>query len=307
MCFVKPSRPYRLTVSSQTITSQRQLFDPSAARSGIRPFLKWAGGKTRLLEVLLESLPPKPFRRYFEPFIGGGAMFFSLAPDEAMLSDSNPELISCYEVVRNSPRELITELKNYTVTEAEFYRIRAILPATLTAVQRAARFIYLNKTCFNGIYRVNKRGNFNTPFGHYTTVNLVDERNLLRASDLLKRSSLFCQDYQCILDNAERGDFIYFDPPYVPVSKFADFKRYTKEFFYEADHAKLAEVFANLDERGCFVMLSNSFHETVSTMYRRYFQITVQVPRFVNCKGEGRGNVPELLISNYPISGNSLA
>jgi DNA adenine methylase len=234
-------------------------------------------------------------------------MFFGLAPNEAILSDSNPELISCYEVVRNSPRELITELTNYAVTEAEFYRIRAIPPATLLPVQRAARFIYLNKTCFNGVYRVNKNGNFNTPFGHGTAVNLVDERNLYRASDLLKSSTLLCQDYQSILDNAERGDFVYFDPPYVPVSKFADFKRYTKEFFYEADHARLAEVFASLDKRGCFVMLSNSFHETVSTMYRRYFQVTVQVPRFVNCKGEGRGNVSELLISNYPIPGNSLA
>ena len=295
------------SVRSQVANSQAPLFSFATSRSGIRPFLKWAGGKTRLLEVLLRSLPPKPFRRYFEPFIGGGAMFFGLAPNEAILSDSNPELISCYEVVRNSPRELITELTNYAVTEAEFYRIRAIPPATLLPVQRAARFIYLNKTCFNGVYRVNKNGNFNTPFGHGTAVNLVDERNLYRASDLLKSSTLLCQDYQSILDNAERGDFVYFDPPYVPVSKFADFKRYTKEFFYEADHARLAEVFASLDKRGCFVMLSNSFHETVSTMYRRYFQVTVQVPRFVNCKGEGRGNVSELLISNYPIPGNSLA
>jgi DNA adenine methylase len=268
----------------------------------MRPFLKWAGGKTRLLEILLKSLPQKPFGRYFEPFLGGGAMFFGLSPNQASLSDSNPELISCYQVVRDFPNELLAELKRYPVNETEFYRVRAIPPVTLGAVQRAARFIYLNKTCYNGVYRVNKSGEFNTPFGHCSPdINLVDERNLRRVSNLLKSATLVCQDYQSVIEGASQGDFIYFDPPYVPVSKFADFKRYTKEFFYETDHARLAEIFVTLDKRGCFVLLSNSFHDSVAAMYSRYFQTTVQAPRFVNCKGQGRGNVAELLISNYPI------
>ena len=266
----------------------------------VKPFLKWAGGKTRILKVLRRSVP-QSFRRYLEPFIGGGALFFDVGPADAVLSDSNAELISCYEVVRDSPDALVAELSGYDVSESEFYRVRALRPEDLSAIQSAARFIYLNKTCYNGLYRVNKNGRFNTPFGHYKSVSLVDEANLRRASTLLNRAALVCQDYQSVLPSAEKGDFIYFDPPCMPVSRYSDFKRYTKEFFYESDHERLAQMFRSLAERGCFVLLSNSYHEKIAALYADFYQTTVQVPRFVNCKGEGRGNVSELLISNYAI------
>jgi DNA adenine methylase len=274
-------------------------FRLEAPRLRTRPFLKWAGGKTRLLPVLRQSVPDKAFRRYIEPFLGGGALFFDLAPDAAVLSDSNPELISCYEVVRDAPEELIKELSHYSVSEAEFYRIRGLRPLELSPIERAARFIYLNKTCYNGVYRVNKNGDFNTPFGHYTNVSLVDEANLRRASELLKNAVLRCQDYQSVLSCADKNDFVYFDPPYMPVGKYSDFKRYTREFFYEADHERLAQVYSSLAKKGCFVLLSNSYHERIADLYSDFVQTKVQVPRFVNCKGDGRGDVAELLISNY--------
>ena len=216
-----------------------------------------------------------------------------------MLADSNAELICCYEVVRDDPETLLDELHKLKVAESEYYRLRALRPEQLEKVQRAARFIYLNKTCFNGLYRVNKRGEFNTPFGKYANVTLADGRNIAAVSRLLKRVRLLNDDYTNVVASAEAGDFIYFDPPFLPVSKFSDFKRYTKKFFYTEDHEKLASLFADLAKRGCYVLLSNSCHEHIVRLYSGFRQEKVKVPRFVNCKGEGRGSVNELLISNY--------
>jgi DNA adenine methylase len=278
---------------------QAQLFTLEPEKVRVKPFLKWAGGKTRLLSALRQSLPPEPFTRYFEPFIGGGAFFFDIAPSEAFLGDSNPELMNCYDVVRERPEELIDALSRLRVNEAEFYRLRALEPKELPAVIRAARLIYLNKTCYNGLYRVNKQGRFNTPYGRHSSVTLVDARNLRAASALLRRARLFCADYQTVLEVAGKGDFVYLDPPYVPVGRFSDFKRYTKDQFHEADHECLAGVFRSLAARGCCVLLSNSFNGKTAKLYSDFVQRTVQMPRFVNCKGEGRGQVDELLISNY--------
>jgi DNA adenine methylase len=279
--------------------NQGKLFAQEPEELRVKPFLKWAGGKTRLLSALRQSLPPRGFNRYFEPFVGGGAFFFDLSPNESFLSDSNPELINCYEVVRERPDELIDALSRFRVNESEFYRVRALEPEELPTITRAARLIYLNKTCYNGLYRVNKQGRFNTPYGRHSNVTLVNTGNLKAASKLLRRAKLFCGDYQTVLEVAEKGDFVYLDPPYVPVGKFSDFKRYTKDQFYEADHELLAGVFQRLAVRGCFVLLSNSFNEKTSKLYAGFVQRTVQMPRFVNCKGEGRGHVEELLISNY--------
>jgi DNA adenine methylase len=236
---------------------------------------------------------------YFEPFVGGGAFFFDLSPREAVLGDSNPELINCYEVVRERPEELINALARFRVSESEFYKVRALDPEELPTTIRAARLIYLNKTCYNGLYRVNKQGRFNTPYGRHSNLTLVDPANLRAASKLLRRAKLFCAEYETVLEVAGKGDFVYLDPPYVPVGKFYDFKRYTKDQFYEADHERLAEVFQKLAANGCFVLLSNSFNEKTSRLYSGFVQRTVQMPRFVNCKGKGRGHVEELLISNY--------
>lgn len=275
---------------------QLDLFEATSVYA--RPPLKWAGGKTRLLPALRRSIPPT-YGTYFEPFLGGAALFFDINPKSAVLGDSNPELINFYEVLRDSPRLLIEHLQQFTVSEPDFYRIRALEPRTLTSIQRAARLIYLNKTCFNGIYRVNKRGQFNTPFGKQTRVNIFEQENFLAASTILGSAMLKCADFLTTVNEARSGDFVYFDPPYIPVSKFSDFKRYTKERFSERDHEELAEAFTVLAERGCYVLLSNSFHEKTALRYSRFHQQKVLMPRFVNCKGDGRGNVTELLISNY--------
>ena len=277
---------------------QKKLFVEEREPLRIKPFLKWAGGKTRLLPALRQSLPPR-FNRYFEPFVGGGAFFFDLSPSDAVLGDSNPELMNCYEVVRERPDELIDALSGFSVSESEFYKVRAMEPEALPSITRAARLIYLNKTCYNGLYRVNKQGRFNTPYGRHSNVTLVDVPNLRAASKLLTKAKLICANYQTVMEVAGKGDFVYLDPPYVPVGKFSDFKRYTKDQFYEADHETLAEVFQRLSAKGCFVLLSNSFNEKTSKLYSDFVQRTVQMPRFVNCKGEGRGHVDELLISNY--------
>jgi DNA adenine methylase len=277
---------------------QEELFVEELQAPRIKPFLKWAGGKTRLLAALRQSLPAR-FNRYFEPFVGGGAFFFDLSPKVAVLGDSNPELMNCYKVVRDEPEELIDYISNLRVSGAEFYRLRELEPDTLPAVTRAARLIYLNKTCYNGLYRVNKQGRFNTPYGRHSNVKLVDPANLRAASDSLKKVHLLCADFEAVLKTAKKDDFVYLDPPYVPVGKYSDFKRYTKDQFYEADQERLSEKFRELAGKGCLVLLSNSFNEKTAKLYAKFLQRTVQMPRFVNCKGEGRGKVAELLISNY--------
>ena len=290
--------PASAVALKRTKPIQERLFVEERQPLRIKPFLKWAGGKTRLLAALRQSLPPQ-FNRYFEPFVGGGAFFFDLSPKTAVLGDSNPELMNCYEVVRDQPAELIEYIADLRVNGPEFYRLRELDPETLPAVARAARLIYLNKTCYNGLYRVNKHGRFNTPYGRHCNVKLVDPANLRAASECLKKSHLLCADFEAVLKTAKKGDFIYLDPPYVPVGKFSDFKRYTKDQFYEADQERLAEQFRELAGKGCFVLLSNSFNEKTATLYSEFLQRTVQMPRFVNCNGEGRGKVDELLISNY--------
>jgi DNA adenine methylase len=277
---------------------QGKLFKEEPQPVRVKPFLKWAGGKTRLLPSLRNSLPPH-FDRYVEPFVGGGAFFFDLSPRVAVLGDSNPELMNCYEVVRDHPEELIEAILQFRVSGPEFYRIRGLDPNTLPAITRAARLIYLNKTCYNGLYRVNKQGGFNTPYGRNSNVKVVNPANLRASSERLKRVHLLCADFEAVLESAQKGDFVYLDPPYVPVGKFSDFKRYTKDQFYEADQERLADTFHELADRGCFVLLSNSYNKKTSKLYARFLQRTVQMPRFVNCKGEGRGKVDELLISNY--------
>ena len=294
----------QLSVRSNASTadqSQAELFLTARDRQRAKPFLKWAGGKTHLLPILRRCLPDA-FNRYFEPFLGGGALFLDTCPVQAILSDLNPELIQCYEVVRDSPEQLIESLRNFTVGKEEFYRVRALRPEALDGIMRATRFIYLNKTCFNGIYRVNKQGLFNTPFGSYERVSLVDPENLRRVSRLLRGATLRWGGYTSVLKLAAKGDFVYLDPPYFPVSKFSDFKRYTRESFHESDHKHLAVVFRSLAEAGCYVLLSNSFHERVVSMFADFHQAVVDVPRYVNCKASGRGKIKELLISNYPHS-----
>ena len=243
-----------------------------------RPILKWAGGKVQLLDVLLPHVPRR-YNTYIEPFLGGGALFFSLLPERAIVADSNPELINFYCVVVQDVESLIERLATMTNDEATFYAMRASDPASLSPVERAVRTIYLNRTCYNGLYRVNRKGQFNVPFGHYKNPILCDASNLRAASFALQRATILRADYKDILhQHAQPGDFVYLDPPYLPVSTYSDFKRYTKEQFYEEDHRDLALEVARLHELGCYVLLTNSNHPLAHELYSQY-QIEVHRTR----------------------------
>lgn len=253
-----------------------------------RPILKWAGGKSQLLSELLPKIPKK-YGKFIEPFFGGGALFFAARPNQAIISDSNPELINLYRMVASDVDGVIKALKSYKNTEEAFYEVRAQEPTLLSTVQAAARTIFLNKTCFNGLYRVNKKGQFNTPFGHYKNPRYLDEDNLRAASALLRRATIVLGDYKAVLkDYAEPGDFIFLDPPYLPVSVYADFKRYTKEQFLEEDHLELATEVQRLHELGCHIVLTNSNHPLVTELYGKYGMEVISTKRHISCNGGKR-------------------
>ena len=260
--------------------------------------LKWAGGKGRLL-AQLEPLLPEEISRYHEPFFGGGALYFRIQPGEAFLSDLNDELVCVYTVVRDSPGELIAALKSHRYEKNHYYRVRATDPTTLTKVERAARTIYLNRTCFNGLYRVNRRGHFNVPMGRYTNPEICQETKLLAASDVLSVATVEQRDYRAVLDKAEAGDFVYFDPPYHPISKTANFTSYTSQSFSEDDQAALADVFAELDRKGVQCMLSNSDTPFIRGLFDAFRTDTVLAPRAISRKSNGRNPVNEVVVRNY--------
>ena len=264
----------------------------------VKPFLKWAGGKSHLLPQL-RSLVPKQYDNYIEPFLGGGALFFDLCPNHAVVSDLNAELINCYIVVRDAPYELLEQLKGVPVNSKTYYRTRKLDPKKLKAIERAARLLYLNKTCYNGLYRVNKRGQFNTPYGKNDNVRVYTPKTILSASKALRNADILQGDFETILlKNASFGDFIYLDPPYPSIGRYSDFTRYTSDFFYKKDHLRLAKVAEELDNRDCRFILSNAKHPLVLKIYSKYRKIEVKAPRYISSRGDGRGNVSEVLITN---------
>jgi len=275
-----------------------------------KPFLKWAGGKGQILDKI-DNVLPVHFKGYFEPFLGGGAVFFHLwrrgFRGKAFLSDLNEELIVAYETVRNSTEELIAQLADriYKSDKETFYAIRAWdrQPdwAQVDPVKRTARMIYLNHTCFNGLYRVNRSGYFNVPFGGYRNPTICDAANLHAVNESLKNAKLQYVDFTKAVQQAERGDFIYLDPPYQPISETSSFTDYTTEPFGEEEQKLLAKVFRELHERGCSVLESNSSHGSILKLYRsRNFIIEfIKAKRAISCDPEGRGDIDELLIRNY--------
>lgn len=253
-----------------------------------RPILKWAGGKTQLLKELIPRIP-KHYNRYIEPFIGGGALFFALKPTNAIIADSNPELILTYQQLARNIEKVIEYLEQYTNTSETFYKVRAQDWKELPKAEAAARMIYLNKTCFNGLYRVNRQGRFNTPFGRYKNPNICDIEHLHAVSDILKNATIICGNYLDVLNKyASPGDFIFLDPPYIPVSKYGDFKRYTKEQFYEKDQIQLSEEFHRLYNLGCSVILTNSHHPLVEQLYIDFPQDVISTRRSISSKGTSR-------------------
>ena len=267
-----------------------------------RPFMKWAGGKRQLLSQFDPFIPSK-FNKYIEPFVGGGAMFFYLLPERAVLMDINPELINIYKVIQQNVDALIASLKQHKNEEEYYYKIRNIdldkeIFAKWTDVQKASRNIYMNHTCFNGLYRVNSDGHFNVPFGDYKDPILCDEENLRAVNKALKNIELHVGSFEKCLDYAEKDDFIYLDPPYVPLSLTASFTSYTKESFGPEDQRRLLDVLKELDERGCKVLLSNSYCDFVLDLYKDFKIETIMANRAINSVGSKRGKIKEVLIMN---------
>jgi len=274
------------------------------------PFVKWAGGKTQLLSEIDKTIPSE-FNQYFEPFLGGGAMFFHIISNKdiqftAYLSDVNEELINAFNVIKNDVEKLIEVLKNHEVEYKKnpleyYYELRSNIKST-NNIQRAARFITLNKTCYNGLYRVNKKGIFNVPIGRYKNPVICDSDNLKKVSVALRYSKAQIQvsDYKVILlQKAEEDDFIYLDPPYNPTSSTASFTDYTNTGFNDNDQKELADVFKKLDNRKCKVLLSNSDTPLIRKLYCDFTIQDVQALRAINCKGSKRVGHKELLIRNY--------
>lgn len=288
-----------------TITIIDPQIPPFPITNRADPFLKWAGGKGQLLKQY-EILFPGDFSNFIESFVGGGAVFFHFYNTgrlwhgkRAILLDSNEELINCYLVIKEDVENLIQILSGHKFinTEKAFYRIRAEEPKD--RFERAARTIYLNKTCFNGLYRVNSRGKFNAPFGNYQNPLICNSTNLRAVCFALRNVEILCANFDQCLEFAKREDFIYFDPPYQPLNKTSSFTNYTKNSFKEDDQKKLYNVFKELDKIGCKVMLSNSDTPFIRNLYKQFRTEVVLAKRAINCKASGRGKINELVILNY--------
>lgn len=276
----------------------------------VKPIMKWVGGKRELLPELRKNIPSsfdKETNTYYEPFIGGGALLFDILPHYGVINDSNEELINLYTVVKNDVDSLIREVSSYPYDKDFYYSIRELdrkegFPDFLSDIQRAARTLYLNKTCFNGLYRVNKKGQFNTPFGKYSNPTICKENDLKDVSSYFNDNdiSIMSGDFaQCVKD-AQEGDFVYLDPPYVPLSKTSSFTSYTKEGFEDCDQKRIKSIIDDLSNNGVYVLMSNSSSSDVFDLYSSDYNIeTVKVARKVNSKAHKRNKIDEFLIKNY--------
>lgn len=281
----------------------------------IKPVLKWVGGKRQLMPFLMGHFPQRTPKTYYEPFIGGGAVLFHLQPKGAIVGDSNPELVNCYEVIRDSVEDLIEELRIHAdrmardPADAEYYyQIRALDRESrfgeTPAVERAARIIFLNKTCYNGLFRVNSRGQFNVPFGKwYKSPKVLDEAGLRSVSRYLRdsRTQIMHSDFEAIIKLAGEGDYVYLDPPYDPVSETASFTGYDANGFDRDDQLRLKRCMDDATDRGCKVMQSNASTSFIHELYSdpRYKIVVVPAGRAINSKASGRGKVDEVIILNY--------
>ncbi len=270
-------------------------------------FVKWAGGKNQLIEQFKPFFPTK-IERYIEPFVGSGAVFFYVVqtyePKYVLLADINEELINAYVVIRDAVEKLITLLKQHKREHEKdpkkhYYAMRAIKPVKLDRVKRAARFIYLNRTCFNGLYRVNSENQFNVPMGSYKNPDVVQEEKLRRISALLRGVELKVMSFEKVLNYAKKGDFIYLDPPYYPLKNGLSFTSYTKDAFLGEEQKQLKKVFSVLSRKGCLCMESNSDTDFIKKLFSDFKIHHVSARRLINSKKEGRGAISEVVITNY--------
>lgn len=271
----------------------------------VMPVVKWVGGKRQIINQISKYIP-KNFSTYYEPFLGGGAVLFGLQPKRAVVNDQNEELMNMYTVIKDNVEDLILHLAQHKNDKDHFYRIRELdrdkkLYANLSAVERAARVIYLNKTCYNGLFRVNRAGEFNTPFGNYKNPKILDEVTLRALSHYLNTSKikLLNEDFEISLKGIRKEAFVYFDPPYDPISDTASFTGYDKGGFGREEQIRLKRVCDKLNERGIKFLLSNSATDFIQELYSDYFIIFVRARRAINSIPEKRGEVDEVLVMNY--------
>ncbi len=271
----------------------------------VMPFVKWAGGKRQILDQIMEFVP-ETFSTYYEPFLGGGAVLFALQPQKAVVNDICAELMLVYEIIREDVEGLLADLRRHKNEKDYFYCIRALdrYPQKykkLTPVQRASRMLYLNKTCFNGLYRVNKKGQFNVPFGNYKKPNIINEDILKAAGAYFNQAEIkfTCQDFAAVLEEVERDDFVYLDPPYDPVSETAGFTGYDKDGFGRKDQIRLKECCDMLHKKGVRFLLSNAATQFILDLYRDYKIEIIQAKRAISARAEGRGEVNEVLVMNF--------
>ncbi len=271
----------------------------------LAPVLKWVGGKRQLLPEIKKSLP-RGFPTYYEPFFGGGAVLFDLQPSSAVVNDVNHELINVYCMIRDNVDGLVDHLRTHRNEADYFYDIRELdreqsIYSRLSDLERASRILYLNKTCYNGLFRVNQQGEFNAPFGRYKNPNIVNETGLRAASHYFNQAKITfkCGDFEGALKGIRKGDFVYFDPPYDPVTESANFTGYVKGGFNRDEQKRLKKLCDTLSSRGIRFLLSNSSTDFILDLYKDYRIRFVQAKRAVNSQGDKRGNVDEVLVTNY--------
>lgn len=269
------------------------------------PVVKWVGGKRQLLPEIRKYIPKK-FSNYYEPFLGGGAVLFDIQPKKAIINDINEELINLYKVIRDNADELIEDLKKYTNDSECFYRTRELdrdinIYSKLSNIERASRIHYLNKTCYNGLFRVNRAGQFNAPFGRYKSPNIVNEITIRALNKYFNTADIEfrCCDFEESLKGIRKGAFVYFDPPYDPVSDSSDFTGYSKGGFDKNQQIRLRNLCETINEKEVKFLLSNSATEFILDLYREFNVEIIQAKRIINSKGSERGEIDEVLVRNY--------
>ena len=276
------------------------------SKQALRPFTKWTGGKRQLLSVI-KSLMPESYNRYFEPFVGGGALFFELAPKDAIINDFNSELINCYQQIKDNPSELIKSLSKHKERNSKEYYLnlrsadRDSRIEKMNNVERAARIMYMLRVNFNGLYRVNSKNQFNVPYGRYKNPQIVDSALIVSISQYLNENTIHILngDFEEAVKDVEAGDFVYFDPPYIPLSETSSFTSYTHEGFSYEDQVRLRDTFKKLDEKGAYVMLSNSSSPLVGELYKDFNIHKVSATRTNGAKSSSRGKIDEIIVTNY--------
>ncbi len=302
---LKENSPLTKIINASPFTKNAKRLNGSSANREAKPFLQWVGGKREMISQYKKFLPKK-FKTYYEPFLGGGAMFFYLKPSKAVLRDNNAELIKTYQGVRDNPERVAKLLRGLKIRHSKDLHIKVRnldreinIFDKLNNAEIAARMIYLNQTGFNALYRVNKQGQFNVPIGSSLNRLICDKDNIQKVSQVLENTSIKCADFEKILEEANKDDFIYLDPPYFPVSKYSDFNRYTKEKFYKEDQERLKKAIDKLTKKKVKIMLSNSDCKFINNLYHNYKIHEMLSNRSLNCKKDKRGKVSELLITNY--------